>query len=168
MNRPRHPEFDRYWAEHQSLVFWWSCRIAKRLGGHWREYLADLTLRFNRCLHAFDPAAGVKFSSFFGGRILSEFTREARKTLQSLPGTFDPPSVAGEDNETSRRFDDVWSVAEQVLPARSLEIVERRFLQNETLASIGDRLSLTRERIRQLEGEALAAIRHALMSPPPN
>lgn len=48
------------------------------------------------------------------------------------------------------------------LDARSQEILWRRFGMEETLEAIGGRLRLTRERIRQLEQEALAQVRNRL------
>ena len=53
-----------------------------------------------------------------------------------------------------------------VLEPRAREIVEARFGigrdREQTLQEIGDRLGITRERVRQLERDALAAMRREL------
>jgi RNA polymerase primary sigma factor len=49
------------------------------------------------------------------------------------------------------------------LPKRDAEVLRRRYgierRKDDTLAEIGDFFSVSRERIRQLEGRALAALR---------
>jgi RNA polymerase sigma factor (sigma-70 family) len=52
----------------------------------------------------------------------------------------------------------------QGLEARERLILERRFLRQRplTLQQLGDRLDLSRERVRQIEREALVKLRHAL------
>jgi RNA polymerase sigma-32 factor len=55
------------------------------------------------------------------------------------------------------------------LSPREREIIERRFLGDEsksTLADIGERYGVTKERIRQIEGKALAKLKRALGEKP--
>lgn len=49
-----------------------------------------------------------------------------------------------------------------VLKPREREVLHRRFVNNETLDSIGQRYDLTRERIRQIERDALDKLRKRL------
>ena len=77
------------------------------------------------------------------------------------------------ESKTSPRPDDVVgrkhmrsaiATALDSLTEREREVLEARFgicdRKSETLEQIGSRLGVTRERIRQIEGKALARLRH--------
>lgn len=60
-----------------------------------------------------------------------------------------------EDEEASERL----HAAINRLPARQQDIIRRRFFGGETLKVIGDTVGITRERVRQIEEEAIAKLR---------
>jgi RNA polymerase sigma-32 factor len=56
-----------------------------------------------------------------------------------------------------------------VLSERELRIVRERRLREDsaTLESLGESLGISKERVRQIEGRALAKLRHELLSKHP-
>jgi RNA polymerase sigma-32 factor len=74
-----------------------------------------------------------------------------------------PEAIVLENQEEQRSTQAVRDALEQ-LSARERQIVERRYLSSEviTLASIGRRFGISRERVRQLEQRAFDRIREAV------
>jgi RNA polymerase sigma-32 factor len=68
------------------------------------------------------------------------------------------------DRHARKRCGELLRQALEVLDARDREIVERRYLREdpETLASLGKRLGISRERVRQLSQRALRRLREEL------
>ena len=78
-----------------------------------------------------------------------------------IPGDVeDPEQQLGEAEEDRRHKDDLVA-AVAYLPPREQEIIQRRHLveQPETLQEVGERLGISRERVRQLEVRALRRMR---------
>ena len=71
--------------------------------------------------------------------------------------------LASEEEGRNERTEIKAAVA--VLPEREREIIERRHLipEPETLQAVGDRLGISRERVRQLEVRALRRMREYLV-----
>jgi RNA polymerase sigma factor (sigma-70 family) len=71
-------------------------------------------------------------------------------------------SIAG--GPESRPFDEIeaMDVALSSLPRRMRSVVERRVLREETLEAIGADLGVSRERVRQIEGQGLRKLRRIL------
>lgn len=63
--------------------------------------------------------------------------------------------------ETLAQRSEVWAAVEQ-LPPRSKEIMRLRFFEGFTLQEAGDKLGLTRARIKQIQDEALKKLRQIL------
>jgi len=63
--------------------------------------------------------------------------------------------------ETLAQRSEIWAAVEQ-LPQRSKEIMHLRFFEGFTLQEAGDKLGLTRARIKQIQDEALKKLRHLL------
>jgi len=63
--------------------------------------------------------------------------------------------------ETLAQRSEVWKAVEQLTP-RSKEIMHLRFFEGFTLQEAGDKLGLTRARIKQIQDEALKKLRHIL------
>src|SRR5699024_12477625 len=88
------------------------------------------------------------------------------ESLMSFDARIAAPDVFTDDPETKivdgELLETVNSVVDSV-PAREAEIIRRRFGWNgeppETLAAIGNRFAVTRERIRQLEKKSLEQLK---------
>ncbi len=82
----------------------------------------------------------------------------------ALRASLRTPEEEVADRYARERCSDLLRQALAVLDARDREIVERRFLREhpETLASLGKRLGISRERVRQLSQRALRKLRTEL------
>jgi RNA polymerase sigma-32 factor len=79
-----------------------------------------------------------------------------------------PDEAVGESMDAERRAE--WlRKAMSVLSERELRIVRERRLREDsaTLESLGESLGISKERVRQIEGRALAKLRHELLSKHP-
>jgi len=73
------------------------------------------------------------------------------------------PDIQLEEKETKEIVDQLMTG----LPRREKDIIESRFgLKENTLQELGNRYSLSRERIRQLENMALARMRKRIKNDP--
>ena len=75
----------------------------------------------------------------------------------------DPETWLAAEEETANGSD-ALAAAIETLPPREQEIIRRRHLGDarETLQEVGDRLGISRERVRQLEVRAMRRLRHQL------
>lgn len=73
--RPRHPDVDKAWEQHQKLLRYWASKCQRIFGGHVNTYLSELYLKLNNDLWLFDPTRGVKFSTYFSTQILGYLYR---------------------------------------------------------------------------------------------
>jgi RNA polymerase sigma-32 factor len=79
-----------------------------------------------------------------------------------------PEEVVGEELDRETQNACLRAALANLTP-REREIIERRFLDDDsktTLADIGERYGVTKERIRQIEGKALAKLKVALGEKP--
>ena len=78
----------------------------------------------------------------------------------------DPSGQTSDSNELTRERNAAVRTALKYLSPRSMVVIERRFgfdgTEPQTLEEIGRQLGLTRERVRQIESEALARLRQRL------
>lgn len=81
---------------------------------------------------------------------LQDENEEGESLLDCIPSNDDPfrEALIGE----------IWQIA-SALPERTREVLEMRYKEGLTLEEAGAELGLTRERIRQIEGEALASLK---------
>jgi RNA polymerase primary sigma factor len=143
------------------------------------ELVSEGNMALLRAVDKFDVARGFKFSTYACRAILKGFNRLATKTgvyRQHFPTEFDPEMERSD--ELTRRHTDQRELAiedlQRVLLANlaSLSDVERtvvgaRFAvagqrQVRTLEQVGRLVGLSKERVRQVQNEALAKLRAAL------
>lgn len=74
------------------------------------------------------------------------------------------PTARREDIEMRQAIEAALSV----LPARTRKMLKRRFWRDQTLAAIGKPFRLSRERVRQIEAEALKKLRRLLAKERPD
>ena len=94
---------------------------------------------------------------------------EGQERMSFLPCPDPTPDVlVGSSMDEERRLN--WlKQALQVLNERELLIVRERRLSDEgaTLESLGEKLGISKERVRQIEGRAMEKLRHALLEVAP-
>jgi RNA polymerase sigma factor (sigma-70 family) len=172
-NRPAHEKADPYTADpeaHQAFVL----QLVKSFaGGHpvSDEMLSDANFGLALACRNYDPqrmvnGRRVKFITFAYHCIWHEMTRGRAARCRFIPVPagrklipIDSPNSADlADNhcESEQIESDIieklhWAV--EHLPERDREIIKLR-LAGETLEQIGDRLDLTKERVRQLQNLA--------------
>ena len=77
--------------------------------------------------------------------------------LLPIRDTYEQEGILLKDKEL------LHNVIQELLDEREMEIIQRRFFEGETLEVVGNRLGLTRERIRQIEEKALKKLKRGLI-----
>lgn len=86
---------------------------------------------------------------------------ESKPWLEMMASDDDPT-----ENLSTRQRREVIEQALERIPERTRDVLRSRFWKDESLAEIGRRLGLSRERIRQLEAEGLEMLRQELEEEP--
>lgn len=158
-----------------------------RLGeGEFADLIGEGNMALMRSVDKFDCGRGFKFSTYACRAILKAFSRHGIKVAkhrQRFPVEFDPALEQG-DGAAAIRADeerkDAAEVREIVETNRAaLTDVERAVVMHRfalegseqgrqpTLAQVGRLIGMTKERVRQVQNQALAKIRLALEGAPP-
>ncbi len=109
--------------------------------------------------------ARAYFTWKMGERSLSEMVvgnaSDAPSENYTLEDTIASDDLSPEETATlvARRALATQLLNHKSLTQREKDILRWRFVDDETLETIGERLNVTRERIRQIEGEALEKLR---------
>jgi RNA polymerase sigma factor (sigma-70 family) len=178
-----HQQFrDEIAADNLGLVYslYKETRIANVDGD---ELLSEGMMALTRAIDTFDPWRGFRFSTYACYAIIRAFYRaglKESKRRQHEPVNFEAELEQG-------HWSDIYRAEESVLYAERLtrilasgaveltsierDILARRFplelgAQGRTLADIGDEMSLSKERVRQIQNSALAKLRRALETDP--
>ena len=85
--KPRHPDFDEAWAEHQRMLYWAATKVSKILGGKAENYWGILVIRFNTCLWGWNKRKG-SFSTYFMKRIFCNTFREVKAESDLLSARY--------------------------------------------------------------------------------
>ncbi|MDA1008849.1 MAG: sigma-70 family RNA polymerase sigma factor [Planctomycetota bacterium] len=145
------------------------------------DLIGEGNMALMRSVDKFDCGRGFKFSTYACRSILKAFSRagiKGTKYRQRFPVVFDPEMEMGNRQAVMRDVAQSDSAAELKmilnnnranLSAVEQEVIEHRFgfnngLQSDTptLEEIGNRLGLTKERVRQLQNRALEKFRATL------
>jgi RNA polymerase sigma factor (sigma-70 family) len=149
------------------------------------ELISEGNLALLRCADKFDFARGFKFSTYACRAILASFSRAAAKQARyrlAFPATFDPAMERSDFVEQRRERTEVESLDDlkQILRQNSADLsaVERRVLtarfaldsvpdetgqfRGKTLEQVGDLLGVSKERVRQIQNQALDKLRGVL------
>jgi RNA polymerase sigma factor (sigma-70 family) len=155
-------------AEHDSLVH----AFIRRQGGGdipYEEALQAGRIGLWHAIEGYDPTRGTAFSTYAWVAIcrqihhrVKELSRDTDIWTQEVPTSWVLPDPAGELEE--RLTQDVLLDLVSQLPDRLCQVIVGRYGLGEqppcTLKKLGKELDLTRERVRQLQQEALAWLRH--------
>lgn len=145
------------------------------------DQISEGNMALLRAVDKFDASRGFKFSTYACRAILKSFSRQGMKMTryrQRFPTVFDP-ALEKSDFPEERRMQDQRERAAEVkqivldnsadLSDVEQEILHYRFGFNAgrngkplTLAQVGGRIGLTKERVRQIQNKALAKLREAV------
>lgn len=155
-------------AQHDGLVH---AFIRRQGGGEivYEEALQAGRIGLWQALEGYDPARGVAFATYAWVAICRHIRRRAQELsrdravwLPEMPASWVLPDPA-EQVDRQLRHGSLHDLVDQ-LPARLRQVIVGRYGLDEhpprTLQAIGQELGLTRERVRQLQQEALAWLRH--------
>ncbi len=155
-------------AQHDGLVH---AYIQRRGGGDipYEEALQAGRIGLWKALQGYDPARGTAFSTYAWVAIwrqiyrrVQELSRDTAVCLPEMPATRAMPDLAEAlDRELTTRA--LHHLVSQ-LPKRFRRVIVGRYGLGKhppcTLQALGEELGLSRERVRQLQQEALAWLRH--------
>ena len=155
-------------AEHDRLVH----AFIRRQGGGdipYEEALQAGRIGLWHAIEGYDPTRGTAFSTYAWVAIcrqihhrVKELSRDTDVWTQEVPTSWVLPDPAGELEE--RLTQDVLLDLVSQLPDRLCQVIVGRYGLGErppcTLKELGRELGLTGERVRQLQQEALAWLRH--------
>jgi RNA polymerase primary sigma factor/RNA polymerase sigma factor len=155
-------------AQHDGLVH---AYIQRQGGGDipYEEALQAGRIGLWRAIRGYDPTRGTAFSTYAWVAIWrqvyrrgQELSRDADVCLPEMPATDVMPDLAEElDQELARRA--LHELVGQ-LPKRHRRVIVGRYGLGKhppcTLKELGEELGLSGERVRQLQQEALAWLRH--------
>lgn len=183
----KHHLFDEYWIKYKNYIFGIAIRLARVFGGNKEDYLGTLVIRLNRCLYTFDNI--YEFTSYYTGHLWTdiiqnflcyesesnairysryktplEITFRQINDYDAWPTEIDTqsewPNCIVNDFKSINHF---LAFVNQNLTFLDKFIIDSRFYKGETLAIIGNRLSLTKQRIAQLQNSALCKIKRNLI-----
>jgi RNA polymerase primary sigma factor len=146
-------------------------------GVEFTDLVSEGSMALLRAAEKFDFARGFKFSTYACRAIFKGFSRTAKQNYRyrsRFPAQWDVAFEKDDYQETLREenhydwVDEVRDIFRENLADLSgieQSVVEMRFSLNEaqhgplTLKQVGDKLGLTKERIRQIQNKALAKLR---------
>ena len=159
-------------------------RRSRNNGVELGELVSEGNLALLRCVDKFDAARGFKFSTYACRAILASFSRAGAKAARhrvQFPTPYDPAMERSDYVETRREriehecveelkrilFDnsaDLSTVERRVLTARfSLDQpTPKAGTRRKTLDQVGDLLGVSKERVRQIQNQAMIKIRAVL------
>jgi RNA polymerase primary sigma factor len=127
------------------------------------DAVSDCMMGLAQSARWFDPQRGFKFSTYACRAMLVEMIKRREKIARQarLVKTVDLTGDRAPDQrpDGSLRVDarDAWLLIDK-LPSR-IGFVIRQRMEGKTLQAIGDVLGLTKERVRQMELEAIHSLR---------
>ena len=154
--------------------------MAKRVdygGVEFTELISEGSMALLRATEKFDCSRGIKFSTYACRAILKGFSRAAKQTYRNrnmFPVQWEPIMEKDDWEGTKRReAQQDWVEEVQTIIGRNLaelsdvelSVVGLRFSLDDadrkpmTLKEVGARLGLTKERIRQIQNNALVKLR---------
>jgi RNA polymerase sigma factor (sigma-70 family) len=163
-------------------------RRSRNSGAEMGELVSEGNLALLRCVDKFDASRGFKFSTYACRAILASFSRAGAKAARhraQFPTPFDPAMERSDHVETKRdRIEhecvdelkrilfensaDLSSVERRVLTARfSLDqpinnSAAKPAVRRKTLDQVGDLLGVSKERVRQIQNQAMIKLRAVL------
>lgn len=143
------------------------------------ELLSEGMMALTRAIYTFDPWRGFRFSTYACNAIVRAFYRcglKESKRRQREPLNFEQDYEKSDWHETCRgeernlyaeRLSRILTDGSVELTPIEREVLEQRFplkvgAERRTLSSIGRTMSLSKERVRQIQNSAIGKLREAL------
>ena len=142
------------------------------------ELVSDATMWVMRAIEKFDFSRHTRFSTYAGYAVMKNFARDRAEQLtrrernvltgqeEVLEAVGDPQAGVDERVDAALLESDVRSVIGD-LPARERELLMKHYGLEQgmpalSLAEIGDKMGITKARVRQLETRALERLRRLM------
>jgi RNA polymerase sigma factor (sigma-70 family) len=194
LDRDRLSDEARHWRERyfacRNRIVVGHRRLVGRAVNRWvadpgrrEDWEGDLYLVLIRAAAGYNPWAGLRFSTYAFPCLLRALGRLSRQhaddrparavPLELLPGG-EPRAPAGDHrlSECLSQIEEYLREGTRLLSRREKVVLRRRFGQGEgdraecqTLAEIGRDLRVCKERVRQIEADALGKLRAAILRP---
>lgn len=144
----------------------------RKIGGV-DEVLSHAYLAYTRARNKFDPARGFSFSTYATWAITNEFKNMLREYFQSQRidsrsysdlDIAEPVPEPGEEDYAAELADqrEALKAALGRLPHKLHLVLYRRMWEGKCLREVADAMGLTKERVRQLEEQALQRLHHIM------
>lgn len=134
------------------------------------ETLGDALVGLTRAAQMFDESRGFQFTTYAWRVISVEIMTNRRRRNRRNPLFMDLADSTGLAPQCHRdltreieRFEEISTMRSHIqqLPRRNRTIIEAR-LAGRTLEDIGSQMGITKERVRQLEGQAIGWLRQSM------
>lgn len=116
----------------------------------------------------FDPWRGFRFSTYACNAIKNGFFNRPTKSISviSVEEVDDVRKIAATQNENRALWIERLNKASSCLTHREINILIDRFKKKMKLHDVGKQLGITKERVRQIQNEALNTLKKKLLNDP--
>lgn len=186
---------DRLCSSCEGMVILWVRKYARGVPHLYDELLSDSRMAVVLSVESYDPTRGMKFSTYamFRVRNICFETMRSMRWAVNLPVNRNPErakrhggkvrsqstTIVGDDGEEREMVFPSWDpspdflehdhlreLVRTVLTDRERDVLDSHLQHEQTLEEIGERHSVSRERIRQIEEKALEKLRAKLKRAP--
>lgn len=136
---------------------------------HHEDLVSESYYLIHRAVDYFDYTLGNKFSTYATWSIRNTMCRTAKELfefdsmhsgeLDNVAGTLAKNDVDQHEDNNQDHYKSIIEKLFACLNPREAEILRMRYFGDQTLKSVGEKLKITKERVRQLESKAFAKLK---------
>lgn len=168
--------------EHEGLISWWATRFQRSCSWELEDLKQEATIAFLRALRSWDPTKGCSLKTHASNYIKQDLLKIVRTEklkrrtptgveirLEDLQYTHDPDAKQNHDivgavdpgfEKLEKRELHAFVKREMMaLKPRTRALIKERVEESLTLQEVGDKHKITKERVRQIVGQALPKVR---------